>query len=103
LKWRFDSGQSATGRDLWILVSLVAEPINAGFDPHLLTVEIIGTGRQPHAASNFVDVVQDLVDQGTEPCTLLTLLRCLLMRYLLMDHRVPPTAMFTAALSHATW
>src|SRR5262245_4863442 len=95
LKWRFDLGQSATRRDLR-LVLLAAEAIDTGLDPYFLTVEIIGAGRQPQAASNLVDVIKDLVDQGAEPRTLLSLLRCLLLhcllvRCLLVDHRAPPT------------
>src|SRR5262245_14646605 len=94
LKWRFDLGQNATRRDLR-LVLLAAEAIDTGLDPYLLTVEIIGAGRQPQAASNLVDVVKDLVDQGTEPRTLTLLccllVRCLLVRCLLVDHRAPPT------------
>jgi len=74
-----------------ILGTLVAEPIDTGFDPHLLKVEIIGASRQAKAASNLVDIVQDSVDQGTEPRTLLMLLRCLLVRCLLVDHQAPPT------------
>jgi len=82
---------------------LVVEAIDPGLDSHFLTVQIIGTGRQTQAASNLVDVVQEFVDQGTKPRTLLMLLRCLLVRYLLVDHRASPTAMFTTALSHASW
>jgi hypothetical protein len=108
LKWRLISIKPplVAMRDL---VPLVAEAIDTGLDSHFLTVEVIGAGRQPQAASNLVDVVQEFVDQGAKPRTLLTLLRCLLVRCLLvrrllvLDHRASPTAMFTPALSHATW
>jgi len=66
---------------------LAAESIDARFDSDFLTVEVIGTGRQTQAASNFVDVVEKFVDQGTKPRTRLTLLRCLLVRCLLVDHQ----------------
>ena len=72
-KWRFDPGQTAICCDLSL--SLAAEAIDTGLDPHLLTVEIIGIGRQPQAASDLVDVVQEFVDQGAEPSTLPMLLR----------------------------
>jgi hypothetical protein len=90
-KWRFDPGQSPLVAICRL--SLAAEAIDTGLGPYFLTVEVIGAGRQPQAASNLVDVIKDLVDQGAEPRTLLSLLRCLLV-----DHRAPPTAMFTGTI-----